>query len=65
MEGCNENLVRTRPDIILDVHRAYLRAGADVVETNSFGGTALVLREYGLQDDARELNRAAARLAGT
>src|SRR5690242_17626426 len=63
LEGCNENLVRTRPDVILDIHRSYLRAGADVVETNSFGGTALVLREYGLQDDAGELNRAAARLA--
>ena len=63
LEGCNENLVRTRPDIILDIHRAYFRAGADVVETNSFGGTALVLREYGLQNDAYELNRLAARLA--
>src|SRR5690348_1989838 len=63
LEGCNENLVRTRPDIILDIHRAYLRAGADVVETNSFGGTALVLREYGLENDAAELNGAAARLA--
>jgi len=63
LEGCNENLVRTRPDLILDIHRAYLRAGADVVETNSFGGTALVLREYGLENDAGALNRAAARLA--
>jgi len=63
LEGCNENLVRTRPDIILDIHRAYLRAGADVVETNSFGSTALVLREYGLQDAASELNRTAAQLA--
>src|SRR5579872_4366677 len=63
LEGCNENLVRTRPDLILDIHRAYLRAGADVVETNSFGSTALVLREYGLQDAADELNRTAARLA--
>jgi 5-methyltetrahydrofolate--homocysteine methyltransferase len=63
LEGCNENLVRTRPDLILDIHRAYLRAGADVVETNSFGGTALVLREYGLQNDAHELNRTAASLA--
>src|SRR5579871_2686460 len=63
LEGCNENLVRTRPDLILDIHRAYLRAGADAVETNSFGGTALVLREYGLENEAGELNRAAARLA--
>ncbi|HEY1239017.1 MAG TPA: methionine synthase [Bryobacteraceae bacterium] len=63
LEGCNENLVRTRPDVILEIHRAYFTAGADVVETNSFGGTALVLREYGLENEAAELNRAAARLA--
>ena len=63
LEGCNENLVRTRPDVVLDIHRAYFAAGADVVETNSFGGTALVLREYGLENDATELNRTAARLA--
>src|SRR5438105_7256997 len=60
LEGCNENLVRTRPDIVLDIHRAYFRVGADVVETNSFGGTALVLREYGLENEAQEINRAAA-----
>src|SRR5579883_3431056 len=59
-EGCNEHLVRTRPDVVLAIHRAYLAAGADVVETNSFGGTALVLREYGLEDHAGELNRTAA-----
>ena len=63
LEGCNENLVRTRPDVVLDVHRAYFAAGADMVETNSFGGTPLVLSEYGLQDDATLLNRRAAELA--
>src|ERR1017187_8416587 len=62
LEGCNENLVRTRPDVVLGIHRAYYAAGSDVVETNSFGGTPLVLAEYGLRDDARELNLAAARL---
>src|SRR3954447_22328063 len=63
LEGCNENLVRTRPDVVLDIHRAYYAAGADIVETNTFGGTPLVLAEYGLEADAHELNRVAAELA--
>ena len=63
LEGCNENLVVTRPDVILDVHRAYLAAGADLIETDSFSGTPVVLAEYGLADRARELNRRAAELA--
>ena len=63
LEGCNENLVRTRPDVVLDIHRKYFEAGADIVETNSFGATPLVLAEYGLQADAHELNRRAAALA--
>src|SRR5579862_7581478 len=63
LEGCNENLVRTRPDVVLDIHRKYFEAGADIIETNSFGGTPLVLAEYGLQADALELNKRAATLA--
>jgi 5-methyltetrahydrofolate--homocysteine methyltransferase len=63
LEGCNENLVLTRPDVILDVHRAYYEAGSDIVETNSFGGTRVVLAEYALQEQAYELNFAAAKLA--
>jgi 5-methyltetrahydrofolate--homocysteine methyltransferase len=63
LEGCNEILVRTRPDVILDVHRAYLAAGADIIETDTFGGTPLVLAEYGLENEARSLNRLAAELA--
>ena len=63
LEGCNENLVVTRPDVVLEIHRAYLSAGSDIIETNSFGGTPLVLAEYGLQDRAYELNFAAAQLA--
>jgi 5-methyltetrahydrofolate--homocysteine methyltransferase len=63
LEGCNENLVLTRPDVILDVHRAYFEAGSDVVETNSFGATKIVLAEYGLQDQSYELNFVAAQLA--
>ena len=63
LEGCNENLVRTRPDVVLDIHRKYFEAGADIVETDSFGGAPIVLAEYGLSADAHELNKRAAQLA--
>jgi 5-methyltetrahydrofolate--homocysteine methyltransferase len=63
LEGCNENLVTTRPDVILDIHRAYYEAGSDIVETNSFGGTKIVLAEYGLEHRAYDLNFTAAKLA--
>src|SRR5712664_5022346 len=63
LEGCNENLVRTRPDVVLDIHRKYLEAGSDIVETNSFGGAPIVLAEYGLAGDAHFLNQRAAELA--
>jgi 5-methyltetrahydrofolate--homocysteine methyltransferase len=63
LEGCNENLVETRPDVVLDIHRKYFEAGSDIVETNSFGSTPLVLAEYGLESHAFELNRKAAVLA--
>jgi 5-methyltetrahydrofolate--homocysteine methyltransferase len=63
LEGCNENLCATRPDVVADVHRGYLAAGADVVETNTFGATPLVLAEYGLAERAFWLNRRAAELA--
>src|SRR5258708_2259847 len=63
LDGCNEILNLSRPDVIVDVHRAYYRAGADMVETNTFGSTPLVLAEYGLADKALEISAAAARLA--
>ncbi|MFC4597950.1 methionine synthase [Cohnella hongkongensis] len=62
-EGCNELLVLTRPDVIRSIHEAYLAAGADIIETNTFGSTAVVLSEYDIPDKAREINLAAARLA--
>ena len=62
-EGCNEYLNVTRPDIIADIHRAYLEAGADILETNTFGATALVLGEYGLAEHSRRINREAALIA--
>ncbi len=62
-EGCNEYLVVTRPDVIQNVHENYLASGADIVETDTFGGTPFVLGEYGLSDRAYELNKKAAELA--
>src|SRR5258708_21464113 len=63
LEGCNENLVRTRPDVVLDIHRKYFEAGSDIVENSSFGGAAIILAEYGLAADAHFLNKRAAELA--
>jgi 5-methyltetrahydrofolate--homocysteine methyltransferase len=63
LEGCNEHLNLTRPDVVAAIHAGYLEVGADVVETNTFGGTPLVLAEYGIAAKALEINRAAARLA--
>ncbi len=63
LEGCNENLVLTRPDVILDIHRAYFEAGADIVETDSFQASTIVLAEYDLADKVHEINVKAAGLA--
>jgi 5-methyltetrahydrofolate--homocysteine methyltransferase len=62
-EGCNELLVLSRPDVISSIHASFLEAGCDVIETDSFGSTCIVLAEYGLEGRTRELNLAAARLA--
>ena len=63
LEGCNEVLVDTRPDVVADFHRAFLDVGVDVVETDTFGGFATVLAEYQIADRAYELNVKAARIA--
>jgi len=63
LEGCNEHLVLTRPDAIRRIHLGYLNAGADIIETNTFGGTRVVLAEYGLENKVRDINVAAARVA--
>jgi len=63
LEGCNELLSVTRPDVIANVHASFLDVGVDVVETNSFGGFSVPLSEYGLQDRVHDLNVAAARIA--
>src|SRR2546423_13916598 len=62
-EGCNELLVLSRPDIIKDIHASFFTVGCDVVETNTFGATRVVLAEYDLQDKVAELNIAAAKIA--
>src|SRR6266704_1533976 len=62
-ENCSEVLVLSRPDIIADIHADFFKVGCDVVETNTFGSTRIVLAEYQLEDKVDELNRAAVRLA--
>ena len=62
-EGCNEYLIHTKPEAVATVHRGFLEAGADVIETDTFGATPLVLTEYDLADKAYELNKDAAELA--
>ena len=62
-EGSNDHLVLTRPDVILDIHRGYLKAGSDIIETNSFNGTAGDLKDFGLADKAYDINHTAAKLA--
>jgi 5-methyltetrahydrofolate--homocysteine methyltransferase len=63
LDGCNEILVLTRPDVISGIHEAYLKAGSDIIETNTFGATAIVLAEYDIPEKAREINLVAAKLA--
>ena len=63
-EGCNEVLNLTRPDVVEAIHRGYLEAGADIIETNTFGSTALVLAEYPpLNEKAYEITRRGAEIA--
>ena len=63
LKGNNDLLVLTRPDLIRQIHEQYLAAGADIVETNTFGATRIAQEDYGLGPLAREMNVAAARLA--
>src|SRR5436190_279256 len=63
LEGCNDHLVLTRPDVIQSIHESFLAVGCDVVETCTFQSTPHRLREWGIEPKTRELNVAAARLA--
>jgi len=62
-ENCSENLLYTRPDAIESVHKAFLDVGCDVIETNSFGGSEVVLTEFGIADKTYDVNLRAAQLA--
>jgi 5-methyltetrahydrofolate--homocysteine methyltransferase len=63
LEGCNENLVLTRPDLVAQMHAEYFEAGVDAVETATFGAFPLVLNEYQIADRTFEINRRAAEIA--
>src|SRR3954471_14355394 len=62
-ENCSENLLYTRPDAIETVHSRFLDVGCDVIETNSFGGSEVVLAEFGIADKTYDVNKRAAELA--
>ena len=62
-ENCTEVLTLSRPDLIREIHRGYFAAGADMVETNTFGGSPITLGEFDLSERAREINRRSAELA--
>ena len=63
LQGANDLLCLTRPDVIGEVHRAYLEAGADIIETNTFSANRISLADYGLEELDREISREAARIA--
>src|SRR5436305_10745141 len=63
LEGCNEMLVLTRPDLVGQMHSEFFGVGVDAVETATFGAFGLVLNEYGIADKTREINEQAARIA--
>lgn len=63
LKGNNDLMCLSQPEIIADIHRAYLTAGADILETNTFNSTAIAMADYGMQDLAYDLNLEGARLA--
>src|SRR3954465_558694 len=60
---CYDELSLRAPDMVTEIHKQYVKAGADVIETNSFGANRLKLVQYGLQDQVHALNHAAAKVA--
>src|SRR5205823_14414102 len=60
---CYDELNLRMPEIVLDVHREYVRAGAEILETNTYGANAVKLRAFGIEDELRDINRAAVEIA--
>src|SRR5215218_10717289 len=63
LKGCNDLLALTKPEAIEEIHYQFLRAGADMVETDTFTATSLALADYGLEAEVRDINVAAAQAA--
>src|SRR3954462_8195517 len=63
INACYDELALRAPDMVRDIHKAYVKAGAEVIGTNSFGSNRSKLTQHGLQDQVKELNRAAGRVA--
>ena len=63
LEGCNENLVLSLPNVVEQVHNSFLEAGCHVIETNTFGASSIVLDEYNISKKAYEINKTAAQIA--
>ena len=63
LQGNNEILSLTRPDVISEIHRSYLEAGADIIETNTFSANSISQKDYNLEDFSYELNKASAEIA--
>ena len=63
LNGCNDYLVITKPDVVESIHASFLEAGAEVIETDTFRSNRITMREYDLQDHIIEINQAAAAVA--
>ena len=63
LNNCHEEMNRTKPDVVTKIHKQYIDAGADIIQTNTYGANRIKLARYGLEDCVEELNTAAVRLA--
>jgi methionine synthase I (cobalamin-dependent) len=63
LNTCFDELNLTQPEVVKEIHRAYVQSGVDIIETNTFGANRFKLQKHGLEDKVREINRAGARIA--